>query len=539
MVTLDVGTVQFAEIADNLQRGFEQIASDKNLSLAIRLDPQLPLATITDEKRLQQILKNLLSNAFKFTHEGGVELAIRRANGGWSPAHTALNAAAAVVAYSVTDTGIGIPRDKLRVIFEAFQQADGTTSRKYGGTGLGLSISREICRLLGGEITVESTPGKGSRFTLYLPVAYDFGANLPAHAARPMLVGQQGAQVVIGRESAPLLVPAELTDDRQNIQPGETRAADHRGRREVRPHPARPGARPRLQGGGVRDRQRRAAAGASLQPGADHARYQSAGHGRLAAARHSQAQPRNASHSDPHHFGRGSARARPADGRVLGARKAGRSRNAAAGAGAHRGVHRAAGQGAAAGRGRRPAARADRRRHRQRRRAWSRRCAPVPKPCKCCSERPFDCAVLDLVLPDMDGLQLVGDDPPRQLAPLADHHSHRQGRQLRGRGEAAQPGRVVHPQGARVAPAVVRRDRAVHASARRRHGRRQAPHHRSRATARGGARRTARADRRRRHPQHLLAHRRPRAAPGAGRCTPRAAAKASSSWRRPRTSTWC
>ena len=221
MVTLDVGTVQFGEIADNLQRGFEQIASDKNLSLTIQLDPQLPLSTITDEKRLQQILKNLLSNAFKFTHEGGVELEIRRAKGGWSAAHTALNNAGAVVAYAVTDTGIGIPPDKLRVIFEAFQQADGTTSRKYGGTGLGLSISREICRLLGGEITVESTPGKGSRFTLYLPIAYDFGVNAPAHVSRPMLVNQQGAQVVIGRESAPLLVPAELTDDRQNIQPGE------------------------------------------------------------------------------------------------------------------------------------------------------------------------------------------------------------------------------------------------------------------------------------------------------------------------------
>ena len=222
MVTLDVGTVQFAEIADNLQRGFEQIASDKNLSLAIRLDPQLPRATITDEKRLQQILKNLLSNAFKFTHEGGVELAIRRAQRRLESRRTRRSTPRpAVVAYSVTDTGIGIPADKLRVIFEAFQQADGTTSRKYGGTGLGLSISREICRLLGGEITVESTPGKGSRFTLYLPVAYDFGANLPAHASRPMLVGQQGAQVVIGRESTPLLVPAELTDDRQNIQPGE------------------------------------------------------------------------------------------------------------------------------------------------------------------------------------------------------------------------------------------------------------------------------------------------------------------------------
>ena len=222
MVTLDVGTVQFAEVAGNLQRGFDQIASDKSLSLGVRLDPQLPRATVTDEKRLLQILKNLLSNAFKFTHQGGVELAIERATGGWSPGHHALNAAATVVAYSVTDTGIGIPADKLRVIFEAFQQADGTTSRKYGGTGLGLSISREICRLLGGEIAVESAPGKGSRFTLYLPIAYDFGANVPAHAARPVLVaGQQAAQVVVGREATPLLVPAEITDDRQNIQPGE------------------------------------------------------------------------------------------------------------------------------------------------------------------------------------------------------------------------------------------------------------------------------------------------------------------------------
>ncbi|HEX4969673.1 MAG TPA: response regulator [Steroidobacteraceae bacterium] len=223
MVTLDVGTVQFAEVAANLQRGFEQIASDKSLKLGVRIDPQLPRATVTDEKRLLQILKNLLSNAFKFTHHGGVELAIERVSGGWSPGHHALNAAATVVAYSVTDTGIGIPADKLRVIFEAFQQADGTTSRKYGGTGLGLSISREICRLLGGEIAVESAPGKGSRFTLYLPIAYDFGATVPAHTARPLLLaGQQSTQVVVGREATPLLVPAEIVDDRQNIQPGES-----------------------------------------------------------------------------------------------------------------------------------------------------------------------------------------------------------------------------------------------------------------------------------------------------------------------------
>jgi signal transduction histidine kinase/CheY-like chemotaxis protein/HAMP domain-containing protein len=220
-VTLDISTVHFAEVVNNLQRGFEQVASDRKLQLKIEVDPSLPRTMITDEKRLQQVLKNLLSNAFKFTHEGGVELSIYRASNGWNPGNQSLNSASSVVAYSVHDTGIGIAADKLRVIFEAFQQADGTTSRKYGGTGLGLSISREICRLLGGEIIVESTPGKGSTFTLYLPMTHDFSKTLTAPPATGHASPYASPQIVVSRESTPLLVASELTDDRQNIQPDD------------------------------------------------------------------------------------------------------------------------------------------------------------------------------------------------------------------------------------------------------------------------------------------------------------------------------
>ncbi len=222
-VTLDISTMHFAEVVDNLQRSFEQVATDRKLAFRIELDTTLPRAMTTDEKRLQQIIKNLLSNAFKFTHEGGVVLSIRRVMSGWNNSNQLLNAAPAVVAYSVTDSGIGIPHEKLRVIFEAFQQADGTTSRKYGGTGLGLSISREICRLLGGEITVESTPGKGSNFTLYLPLTYEYSNKAqPAMVSHPTLAALSApAPIIVPHEPTSLLVAAELVDDRQNIQPGD------------------------------------------------------------------------------------------------------------------------------------------------------------------------------------------------------------------------------------------------------------------------------------------------------------------------------
>ena len=171
-VSVEAEEIFFTSLLDTVERPFRHEAENRHLNFELHTDPHLPRSLVTDSKRLQQVLKNLLSNAFKFTEEGGVVLSVSAAKDGWSEDHPVLNKAAAVVAFEVTDTGIGIPLDKQRIIFEAFQQADAGTSRKYGGTGLGLAISRELASLLGGEIQLRSAPGKGSTFTLYLPQAY-------------------------------------------------------------------------------------------------------------------------------------------------------------------------------------------------------------------------------------------------------------------------------------------------------------------------------------------------------------------------------
>ena len=164
--------VRLEDIKEFVERSFNQLADQKGLGFHVEINADVPQALYTDGGRLQQVLKNLLSNAFKFTEQGDVTLMVRRAEKGRRFQNPTLEAAPDVIAFAVNDTGIGIPKDKQRLIFEAFQQADGTTSRKYGGTGLGLSISREIARLLGGEIKVESTENQGSTFTLFVPLRY-------------------------------------------------------------------------------------------------------------------------------------------------------------------------------------------------------------------------------------------------------------------------------------------------------------------------------------------------------------------------------
>ncbi|MFT3693502.1 MAG: HAMP domain-containing protein [Kofleriaceae bacterium] len=213
-MAVEIGPVRFVNLRDYVDQTFRQVAEEKGLGFGVELDGELPSSIETDDMRLRQVLRNLLSNAIKFTERGRVNLRIAKHESG--------------VAFSVTDTGIGIPPDKQRLIFEAFQQADGSTSRKYGGTGLGLAISREIAGLLGGDLKVESAAGQGSTFTMYLPQTYK----------KPEVMRQtQPAQRAIVVEHAPsnghtphvvpepiveVAAPSRMvSDDYEVLQPGD------------------------------------------------------------------------------------------------------------------------------------------------------------------------------------------------------------------------------------------------------------------------------------------------------------------------------
>ena len=171
-VVVDIEELQLHDLLEYVDRTFRHVAEAKKLEFNVDLAQNLPGIIHTDSKRLKQVLKNLLSNAFKFTETGRVSLRIAPATSGWSRDHETLNETTSVITISVADTGIGIPLEKQKIIFEAFQQADGSTSRKYGGTGLGLAISRELSGLLGGELVLTSEVNQGSTFTLYLPQSF-------------------------------------------------------------------------------------------------------------------------------------------------------------------------------------------------------------------------------------------------------------------------------------------------------------------------------------------------------------------------------
>ncbi len=218
-VTVDVEEVFFSTLQDMVVRPFRHEAENRRLSFDVQLDPKLDRSMLTDSKRLQQVLKNLLSNAFKFTEQGGVKLSIHSAISGWSPDHPLLQNAPQVVAFEVSDTGIGIPPEKQKIIFEAFQQADASTNRRFGGTGLGLAISRELSGLLGGEIQLRSAPGVGSTFTLYLPVRY-VGPASAILAAQNSSANPAAATALAAVRLAELPIE-QMPDDRTMLEPGD------------------------------------------------------------------------------------------------------------------------------------------------------------------------------------------------------------------------------------------------------------------------------------------------------------------------------
>jgi CheY-like chemotaxis protein/HAMP domain-containing protein/GAF domain-containing protein len=217
---IESGTVSVAAaeitlrlLAESVARPFRHEAERRGLSFDVTIAPELRSIT-TDSKRLQQVLKNLLSNAIKFTEQGGVRMRIAGVTSGWTPSHPVLATASTVVAFEVTDTGIGIPPEKQRIIFEAFQQADASTNRRYGGTGLGLAISRELANLLGGEIQLRSRAGEGSAFTLYLPMAY-------VGAARATVKGASEARSDASSMLRMDETPPQPTDDRADLAPDD------------------------------------------------------------------------------------------------------------------------------------------------------------------------------------------------------------------------------------------------------------------------------------------------------------------------------
>src|SRR5437588_4571570 len=221
-VALDISNWPLEELKPMLERTFRHVAEATKLAFQIDLRPGLPETIPTDPQRLQQILNNLLSNAFKFTEKGKVDFVAEMATAGWGPSNDTLNRASQVVAFRVIDTGIGIPFDKQQSIFQSFAQADGSTSRKYGGTGLGLSICRELTRLLGGEIRLQSEPGVGSIFSVYLPLITPMQPRRPGPLdvieARSANLAPEAVLVTAGGEGSWQAEPASVARGNNGLE---------------------------------------------------------------------------------------------------------------------------------------------------------------------------------------------------------------------------------------------------------------------------------------------------------------------------------
>ncbi|SHH65878.1 hybrid sensor histidine kinase/response regulator [Flavobacterium defluvii] len=228
-ISVDYNPITFAEISRFVESTFNPISQAKHLHFEIMMDENLPEAMETDSQRLNQILKNLLSNSFKFTEKGEVKLNIYKADNNWKTKNLSLENAEAVVAFEISDTGIGISKEKQNIIFEAFQQAEGSTSRKYGGTGLGLSISRGLSDLLGGSIELESDTNIGSKFTLFLPLKFVHIPELEninvneetnvIHAGKSRLKSLPSAS--FNKSDIDLYFVDEIGDDRTDIKPDD------------------------------------------------------------------------------------------------------------------------------------------------------------------------------------------------------------------------------------------------------------------------------------------------------------------------------
>ena len=509
-VTVDPEEILFSSLLEMVARPFRHEAETRQLSFDVHVDQDVGRSIVTDSKRLQQVLKNLLSNAFKFTEQGGVRLSVIAARNGWNPDHPVLQQAPGVIAFEVSDTGIGIPLEKQKIIFEAFQQADASTSRKYGGTGLGLAISRELSQLLGGEIQLRSTPGRGSTFTLYLPTKY-VG---PSNAVR----GRPGRPAALRRSHRdPGRGDAGASRRGHRRRPARHRArrqhpADRRGRSALCPDHGRPRARRGLQGAGGDARRRRDRSRQAVPADRDFARRLPAGHAGLDGAEPAQAQSADPAHSGADHHARRGPPARPRARRVLVRHQAGDRRGNRRGAQPHQGIRQSAPQAAAGRRGQ--SGRADEhpraarpRRHRDRHRRDRRRGAAI-------AARP--------------GRRLRGARP----AP-AGHVRLRGARADEGRPDAVGPaGRRLHRartvgrggrphpldgaqhrgEGRRIAGAAARRNVAVPASRRHRPAGRKAAHAGTAQQLGRGSRRAHGAAGGRRRAQHLRAEQRARAA---------------------------